>query len=135
MTDPILFKLFIESIRQTDGEPTEPPVIIAIDERGVQWEIPIGMCEALAIQNALDEVAVSRPLTHDLLLTLTEQLDVPVARVIIDDFSNDTYYARIILNKPDSEVSLDCRPSDGIALALRAHADIFIAGTLTTPNV
>ena len=100
-------------------------MLVLEDELSRQLEIPIGLCEARAIKIMLTEEQVPRPITHDLLKTITDQLAAPVNRVVIDDLSHNTYYARLMLNGPDGEISLDCRPSDGIALALRAHATIW----------
>jgi len=102
----------------------DPPLLVLQDERGRPLEMTIGLCEALSIEMALNGAAALRPLTHDLLLSLTEHLETPVERVVIDDYSKQTYYARFILTTPDGPVSLDCRPSDGIAVALRAHVPI-----------
>jgi hypothetical protein len=63
-------------------------------------------------------------LTHDLLLSLADHLETTIESVVIDDYSKGTYYARLILNTADGPISLDCRPSDGIAVALRANVPI-----------
>jgi bifunctional DNase/RNase len=126
MPDDNLRVLTIFDIVQQDGDDTAPPLLIAHDDRGRLLEIPLGMCEALAVRNALMGEKISRPLTHDLLFTLTEQLEAPLRHAVIDDFSNDLFYARLVLQGADGEVSLDCRPSDAIALALRAGVPIFV---------
>ena len=97
------------------------------DDRNRVLRIHIGICEARAIQMILENESFSRPLTPDLLMALTEHLEVSIARVIIDDFSNGTIFSRLLIDGPEGQLSLDCRPSDGIALALRAKAPILVS--------
>ena len=125
MTNPDLHPLTVIGIRQINEETA--PVLVMQDDRGRGLEIGIGLCEALAIQLALNKTAVGRPLTHDLILSLADHLETQVAQVVIDDFSKNTYFARLVLYTEDGEVSLDCRPSDGIALALRSDIPIYAA--------
>ena len=122
MTESHLHPLTVESIQQREDK--ESPLLQLQDDLGRLLEIPIGLCEALAIQRAIEGQQTARPLTHDLILALADRLEAPVARLVIDDYSNGTYYARLILTSSDGPVSLDCRPSDGVALALRAKAPI-----------
>ncbi|MBS3813596.1 bifunctional nuclease family protein, partial [Candidatus Bipolaricaulota bacterium] len=68
-----------------------------------------------------------RPLTHDLLKSVLDKLNQDLERVIIDDLSNKTYYATLVLQGPDGEtLKIDSRPSDSIALALRTNSPIFV---------
>ncbi|MHB9022811.1 MAG: bifunctional nuclease family protein [Armatimonadota bacterium] len=119
--DSTLHPLTVVGIRQQDEQ---KPLLLLEDEHGRQLEIPIGLCESLAIQLALEQTKIGRPLTHDLLLVLADRLRAPVKRVVIDDLSQGTFFARLILDSLDGEIGLDCRPSDGIAVALRAHVPI-----------
>ena len=123
MVDNELHALTVIGIRHAGEQ--EPPLLVMQDERGRHLEIYIGLCEALAIQLALNKTVVGRPLTHDLFLSIAEQLDARVEHLVIDDVSKGTYYARLLLATAEGEAPLDCRPSDGIALALRAHITIF----------
>lgn len=123
MTNPDLHPLTVTGIRQINEETA--PVLVMQDDRGRGLEIGIGLCEALAIQLALNKTPIGRPLTHDLILSLADHLETQVAQVVIDDFSKHTYFARLVLFTKDGEVSLDCRPSDGIALALRSDIPIY----------
>ncbi|HEY3376993.1 MAG TPA: bifunctional nuclease family protein [Armatimonadota bacterium] len=118
-----LHPIFIEGIVQQD-EHDSAPLLVLRDHQQRALAITIGLCEAVAIQAALDGQEAPRPLTHTLLLSLIERLEARVLRVVIDDLSNDTYYARLILQGSEGTVSLDCRPSDGIALAIRANAPV-----------
>ena len=86
----------------------------------------IGPFEADAITIELQGVEVARPLTHDLLKRMIETLGARVSHVVINDLQNDTYYARIILDVEGEEIEVDSRPSDAIALAVRAKVPVFV---------
>ena len=85
----------------------------------------IGPAEATAIALPLEHVTPPRPLTHDLFLTLFGRLKVGVTRVVITDLRNNTYYATLHLTVDGAPMELDSRPSDAIALAIRAKAPVF----------
>jgi uncharacterized protein len=86
----------------------------------------IGPYEADAITIHLQDVQVPRPLTHDLVIKVIEELGAKVERVIVSDLHNDTFYARIILTVNGKEVSIDSRPSDAVAVAVRADCTIYV---------
>ena len=86
----------------------------------------IGPYEADAITIHLQEVQVPRPLTHDLLVKMIEELGATVEHVYVSDLSNDTFYARIILKVSDKELSVDSRPSDAVAVAVRVGCPIYV---------
>ncbi len=100
-------------LKETDGERFLP--------------IWIGPFEADAITIELQGVEVARPLTHDLLKSLIYLLGAEVTRVVINDLSNDTFYARIVLDAEGEEMEVDSRPSDAIALAVRCAVPIQVA--------
>jgi uncharacterized protein len=85
----------------------------------------IGAAEATAIAVPLEHITPPRPLTHDLFLTLFGRLQVAVSKVVITDLRNNTYYATLYLTVGGSPMELDSRPSDAIALAIRAKAPVF----------
>jgi bifunctional DNase/RNase len=85
----------------------------------------IGPAEADAIAVQLQEVAVARPLTHDLLRAIIDQLGAQVSHILVNDLANDTFYAKIVLDVNGSSMEVDSRPSDAIALAVRAKVPIF----------
>lgn len=85
----------------------------------------IGPAEATAIAVPLEHITPPRPLTHDLFLTLFGRLKVAVSKVVITDLRNNTYYATLYLTVAGSPMELDSRPSDAIALAIRAKAPVF----------
>ena len=86
----------------------------------------IGPCEAEEITIKLQNVDVKRPLTHDLLNTFIGQLGGTISHVVVNDLRDDTYYANIILDVNGKNMAIDSRPSDAIALAVRANAHIFV---------
>jgi bifunctional DNase/RNase len=85
----------------------------------------IGPAEADAIAVQLQEVSVARPLTHDLLRSVIDQLGAQVSYILVNDLANDTFFARIVLDVNGSAMEIDSRPSDAIALAVRAKVPIF----------
>lgn len=96
------------------------------DER--QLPITIGHCEALAIvQRLRDEFDSPRPLTQDLLLTLFKRLGATVTQLRIDDLWEGVYYSKLSVEQHGQVLEIDCRPSDGIAVALAAGVPIFVA--------
>jgi len=104
------------------------PIVILKDGEGKHTlPIWIGLLEASAIAMELEKIKVHRPLTHDLLKNLLEQLKITVVKIEITDLRENTYYALIHLQTREAVMSLDSRPSDAIALALRVAAPIFVA--------
>jgi bifunctional DNase/RNase len=105
---------------------TNTPVVI-LQELGGERVLPlwIGPSEASAIAMQLADMEFSRPLTHDLLCSVLESLGGALQRVIITKVEKSTYYAELILQRNGDLFSLDARPSDSIAVALRVNARIF----------
>jgi bifunctional DNase/RNase len=103
----------------------EGPFLLLRDAGQRVFPIVIGPWEALAIQVVLHQSPVPRPLTHDLIQTLLERLDARLERIVIDDLSHDTFYARLELRSHGASLSVDARPSDAVALALRMNAPIY----------
>ncbi len=101
--------------------------VVILREKDSDRYLPIwiGPAEADAIAVRLQDVSVARPLTHDLLRNLIEQLGARVAYIVVNDLSNDTFFARIVLDFNGQTLEVDSRPSDAIALAVRVEAPIF----------
>lgn len=116
---------------QDPGNPEGPyrqTFVLLRDNRGRRAPIFIGPFETLAIQMALEGAPSERPMTHDLLKLMVDRLGGTVERITIDDLWNGTFYAKITVAQKDGEVQdVDARPSDAIALALRAKAPIYMA--------
>jgi len=100
-------------------------VILRDEEHAEMLPIWVGKPEASSISFALEEVTTPRPMTHDLMKAVLDVVDAKVISVVISDLKDNTYYAKIHLTYEDSEYSIDARPSDAIALALRTKAPIF----------
>jgi bifunctional DNase/RNase len=100
-------------------------VVLRDEDNSDILPIWVGKSEASAISFALEGVAAPRPMTHDLMKSVLDAADAKVISVVVTDLKDNTYYAKIHLMFEDSEYSIDSRPSDAIALALRASAPIF----------
>jgi uncharacterized protein len=103
-------------------------VVILKDAEGDRYlPIWIGAWEASAIAMRLQGLSAERPLTHDLFAAALDRLGVRVERVVISELSEETYHARIHLERDGVQVEIDARPSDALALAVRAEVQIFAA--------
>ncbi|MCL0058881.1 bifunctional nuclease family protein [Dehalococcoidia bacterium] len=108
------------------------PIVVLRGEEETTLSIVIGAAEARAIALALEGVSAPRPMTHDLLNSLVERLGAKVSKVFIHDLREGTFFAQVILAKNGERIVLDSRPSDAIALALRAGAPIIVAEKIVT---
>lgn len=133
-----MIELFVMGIA-LDTRTGTPIVVLNDSENRRALPIWIGTAEASAIIRQLENIQSARPMTHDLMFNMVTQLGFTVNRIEINDLNTDTYYATIILKgEEDKEVAIDSRPSDAIALALRADAQIFATanvvadGTIST---
>ena len=102
------------------------PVVVLRDQATREVQIPVGSCEGFAIQIALEQHHVPRPLTHDLALHLMEKLSARLERVVIDALSAHIAHATLHLSSNEGSLTMDARPGDGIALALRADVPIYV---------
>lgn len=100
-------------------------VILRDEDNSDMLPIWVGKAEASAISLALEGIATPRPMTHDLMKSVLDTVDAKVISVVLTDLKENTYFAKVHLMYEDSEYSIDSRPSDAIALALRASAPIF----------
>ena len=105
-------------------------VILRVKDTDRYLPIWIGPSEADSIALKLQDVAVPRPLTHDLLGAVITSLGASVNHIIVSDLSNDTFYAKIVLQHNGSNMEVDSRPSDAIALAVRAQVPIYAEDTV-----
>jgi bifunctional DNase/RNase len=106
---------------------TNMPIIILRDHDG-QRVLPIwvGVFEANAIALQIENISTPRPMTHDLLRNVIGDMGGVVQKVVVCDLKENTFYALIYVLRGDELVAIDARPSDAIALALRAHVPIFV---------
>lgn len=106
---------------------TNTPIVILKDiQEKKAIPIWIGLFEASAIATELEKITFSRPMTHDLLTDILRVLGVEVIKIEINDLRNNTFFANIHLVKDGKNLVIDARPSDAIAIALRANAPIFV---------
>lgn len=116
--------------------PSNSPVVLLqeVDDEERMLPIFIAPLEATSICFALEGVESERPLTHDLVCEMLHQIGARVTRVEITGVLNDTYYAELFLNSARGEVRISARPSDAIAIALRAGAPIYAADDVVASN-
>lgn len=118
----------IVMLRDVDGERRLP--------------IWIGPCEAEAITIELQDVEIARPVTHDLLKNVIEEVGGTVSHILINELRDQVFYARLFIDVNGEMLEIDCRPSDAIAVAVRAKVPVFVeemvmeeAGILPEPDV
>ncbi len=119
-----MVEMVVESIRVSL---TNYQRVVILKEKSCDRYLPIwiGPAEADAIAVQLQEIAVARPLTHDLLRSIIDAMGATVNSIIVNDLANDTFYARIVLSVDGQQMDIDSRPSDAIALAVRVKVPIF----------
>ena len=106
---------------------TNMPVVVLKETQGAGvLTIWVGIYEANAIALEIEKVQTPRPMTHDLLKNVLTGLDVHVQKVVVSDLKDDTFYALIWMERAGQLMSMDSRPSDALALALRLDCPIFV---------
>src|SRR5215468_12737638 len=106
---------------------TNMPIVILKDVNGNSiLPIWVGIYEANAIALEIEKVATPRPMTHDLIRNLLFGLEAAVKKVVVSDLKEDTFYAVIWLERNGEMISIDSRPSDALAVALRLDCPIFV---------
>jgi len=106
---------------------TNMPIVIMKDGDGaIALPIWIGLIEASSIATEIEQIELSRPMTHDLMKTILQELNAQVERVEINDLLDNTFFATLFLKSETKTIAMDCRPSDAIAIALRTKADIYV---------
>lgn len=109
-----------------DPSSNTPIIILRSENSNHAIPIWIGLLEATSIASALQNIKFERPMTHDLFKNFSDLLHISVSRVEVCDLRENTFYARIHFASPDKTFSIDARPSDAIAIALRFRAPIFV---------
>jgi hypothetical protein len=106
---------------------TNTPIVILkdLEEKDV-LPIWIGLLEASSIATAIENIQTPRPMTHDLLKNILDQLGVKIIKIEVNDLKDNTYFALIHLDVEKKRLVIDSRPSDAIAIALRTGASIFV---------
>ena len=107
---------------------TNMPIVVLKDVTSdAVMPIWLGIFEANAIVAELDKATASRPMTHDLIRNVIHHLNAQLERIVITELKDDTFYAQLWLQQGGETVAIDARPSDAIALALRADCPIYVS--------
>jgi len=109
-------------------DPISKMPIVVLQELNSERMLPIwiGVFEANAIALKIENISTPRPMTHDLLKTFFDKLDLSIEKIVVNDVRNNTFYALIHCRYQNKTLEIDSRPSDAIALALRMNAPIFV---------
>ena len=116
----------VKGVFVTMNDATTVPLVVLNDGGDQSLPIFIGLWEAVSINSAKNKEILSRPFTHDLFLDLVGKFSITIHYLQIDSIEDGVYYAQLVLSADHHKEYLDCRPSDGIALALRADVPIFV---------
>ena len=121
-----MVEVMIDSVRVSL---TNQQRIVLLREQGIDRYLPIwiGPYEAESITIALQEIEIARPQTHDLLIQVLEKIHARLVRVEVSALRGDVFYGNLVIDSGGSLVNVDARPSDSIALAVRAHVPILVA--------
>jgi hypothetical protein len=118
----------VELSRIIINETSDQQVIVLKERHGKRsFPIVIGIVEIFAIDRRLKGIKPPRPMTHDLLDSVIENLGVKIEKIVINDLRNHTFYAKIHLSSDGRTVKIDSRPSDAIALGVASNAPIYVA--------
>lgn len=128
MSNPML-EVVIDSIRVSLMSQQR---IVILREKNAERYLPIwiGIYEAESITIALQEVEVARPLTHDLVRNIFNELNARILRVEVVSLRDDTFYGNIVVETNGHTLNIDARPSDALAIAVRAHVPILVASSV-----
>jgi len=115
-------------IRGLMMDPVTNMPIVVLKDQGSETVLPIwvGVYEANAIALEIEKITTPRPMTHDLLKNLLVGLETMVRKVVVTELKDDTFFAVIWLERDGQSISIDSRPSDALALALRMDCPIFV---------
>ena len=109
-----------------DPASNTPIILLKLSEDERTIPIWIGLLEATSIASAIQNIEFDRPMTHDLFKNFTDILNINVAKVEVNDLKDNTYYATIHFVSEEKTFTMDSRPSDAIAIAVRSHAPIYV---------
>jgi len=125
-----LIELTVDRIVEDSNTDTRIVVLSSPDKTEERFMIWVGAAEGESIRRAMDTSVTPRPMSHDLIKNFGSHLGVKTARVVLTDVKSSTYFATVYLENNGVTRTIDARPSDAIALALRCHAPIYV-----TPDV
>ncbi len=116
----------VKGVFVATNDETTVPLVLLTHSGSHSLPVFIGLWEAVSINSALNREVLARPFTHDLFLDLLNKFSITLHSLQIDSIEEGVYYAQLTLSSGSHEEHIDCRPSDGIALALRAGVPIFV---------
>ena len=117
----------LELVQLLIKDSQDPQIIVLREKGGLRgFPIMVGRFEALSIHRKIHDAPVYRPMTHDLLASVIEQLDGKLTRIVITDMRDDTFFAKLVIYTDGNYIDVDSRPSDAVALAVRVGAPIFV---------
>jgi len=121
-----LIRLTVDRIVEDSNTDTRIVVLSRSDETTERFMIWVGASEGESIRRALDTSITPRPMSHDLVKNFGDHLGVKTTQVVLTDVKSSTYFATVYLESKGVTRTIDARPSDAIALALRCHAPIYV---------
>lgn len=116
----------VKGVFVAKSEVATVPVVVLTDADNHLLPIFIGLWEAVAINSAQNHEVLPRPFTHDLFTDMMARFGITLMSIRIDSVENGVYFAELVCSGNNHDERVDCRPSDGIALALRGNAPIFV---------
>lgn len=135
MGDETMIEMYVTGIA-LDVRSGIPLVILNDKEHKFTLPIWIGHAEAQAIARALEGIETERPMTHDLIVDMIDSMDCEIDSIEINTFENSTFFASInMIDEEDEIISVDARPSDSIALALRIECPILVSETILEEEI
>lgn len=124
-TDPLI-KLTVNRVVEDSNTDTRIIVLTRTDGGAENFTVWVGAPEGESIRRALDTAVTPRPMSHDLVKSFGEHFGIKTEQVVLTDVKSSTYYATVYLENKGVVRTIDARPSDAIALALRCHAPIYV---------
>lgn len=121
-----LIQLLVDRVVEDSTTDTRILVLARTDGGPDHFMVWVGASEGEAIKRALDTSVTPRPMSHDLIKSFGEHLGIKMERVVLTDVKSSTYYATVFLENKGVSRTIDARPSDAIALALRCHAPVYV---------
>ena len=117
----------VELARVIISETTDQQVIVLREKDGDRsFPIIIGIFEAVSIDRKLKDIQIPRPLTHDLVANVIREMGGVLTRIVVNDLRDNTFFARLHIERDGQDVEVDSRPSDAVALAVRAGCPIYV---------
>ena len=120
-------KVRISGVFMARSEKGDVPVVFLENPKKQVLPIYVGASEAFSIQEARDEMTYPRPLTHDLLLSVLEGFSGRIEKMVVDDLNDGVFFARLFVSRNGDIYEFDSRPSDGLVLAAKTKAPIFVS--------